>query len=226
MDVTQDLNRRYDAYGGSRSTNQAYVAANRSLQYAKQGANISDATPEKVTVVPSTLNYKDSVGLFGVENVYIKLDLNIQNYAYDQPEVIINTYIDARISDSDVELVNTYAQAIINELDDFIPVNDYDPARISNSLPGFAKPMISVDLKNLKTGNKYIDSWLDIRIYTKDRIEHEYDRLIIPIDSYCYLGFHARNTRRLPYNIKCVIGELYSDLIDIPASERKYVYTG
>lgn len=226
MDVTQEFNKKYDFYGGSRSTNQAYVSANKSLQYAKQGANISDATPEKVTVVPSIINYKDTVGLFGVENVYIKLNLDIQSFAYEQPEIIINTYYDAKISDTDAEFVNTYYQAVIDPLDDRFTVNTYEPANITNTLPGFARPMISVDLTNLKTGNQYIDAWLDIRIYTKDKVEHPYDRLIIPIDSYCYLGFHARNTRRLPYNIRCKVGEIYSDLIDVPASERKYIFTG
>lgn len=226
MDVTKDFNQRYDFYGGSRSTNQAYVAATKSLQYAKQGANISDATREPVTVVPATLNYKDTVGLFGVENVYIKLDLDIQNFAYEQPEVIINTYYDPLISDTDATFVNTYYQAVIDQFDDFVTVNTYEPAVISNTLPGFARPMISIDLTNLKTGNQYVDNWLDIRLYTKDKIEHPYDRLIIPIDSYCFLGFHARNTKRIPYNIRCKVGDLYSDMIDIPASERKYIFNG
>lgn len=226
MNVTKDFNKRYDFYGGSRSTNQEYASATKSLQYAKQGANISDATPERVTVVPATLSYKDTVGLFGVENVYVKLDLNIQNFAYEQPEVIINTYYDPVTTDSDAAFVNTYYQAVINRAEDLTTINDYEPADISNTLPGFARPMISVDLTNLKTGNQYVDNWLDIRLYTKDKIEHPYDRLIIPIDSYCYLGFHARNTKRLPYNIRCKVGELYSDMIDIPAAERKYIFNG
>lgn len=226
MDVTRDYNQRYDTYGGSRNTGQQYVSANKSLQYANQGSNISDATLEKVTVIPAEITYKDTVGLFGVENVYIKLDLKIKNYAYEQPEVIVNDYYDPVLTDNDNPLVNTYEQGFINNFDDITIVNTYEPARISNTLPQFVDPLVSIDLKNLKTGNKYIDSWLDVRIYNREKIEHPYDRIYISPNSYCYLGFHARNTKRLPYNIKTIIGEVYIDGIDLPASERQFVYRG
>ena len=68
---------------------------------------------------------------------------------------------------------------------------------------------VSVDLENLKTGNKYIDNWFDVRLYSKSREEHPYDKMYVRLNDYFYIGFHARNTKRLPYNVKCVIGREY-----------------
>ena len=34
---------------------------------------------ERVTAIPYTSNYKDTVGLFGAENIFIKVQLNVQN---------------------------------------------------------------------------------------------------------------------------------------------------
>ena len=86
----------------------------------------------------------------------------------------------------------------------------YDSAAIIRSeVPDIARPMVKVELKNLKTGNKYIDSWLDVRLYTMDRQEHPYDVMYCGKRDFFYIGFHARNTKRLPYNVECTIGEEY-----------------
>ena len=64
-----------------------------------------------------------------------------------------------------------------------------------------------VELKNLKTGNKYIDAWLDVRLYNQYYDEHPYDIMYVKQKEPFYIGFHARNTRRLPYNVLCAISE-------------------
>ena len=93
---------------------------------------------------------------------------------------------------------------------DEFPVNEYDPARIlGDSLIGKPDSYVSVDLNNLKTGNKYIDAWFDVRLYNKATEEHPYDKMYVRMNDFFYIGFHARNTRRLPYNVKCVIGQEY-----------------
>ena len=58
---------------------------------------------------------------------------------------------------------------------------------------------------------KYADTvaWFDVRLYTKAREEHPYDEMYLPPTDYFYIGFHARNTRRLPYNVECLIGTGY-----------------
>ena len=76
-------------------------------------------------------------------------------------------------------------------------------------MPEIARPRVKINLKNLKTGNIYLDSWLDVRLYTQDREEHPYDVMYCGRRDSFYIGFHARNTKRLPYNVECIIGEEY-----------------
>jgi hypothetical protein len=83
--------------------------------------------------------------------------------------------------------------------------------------------LLSIDLKNLKTGNTYIDSWLDVRLYTADREEHPYDRMYIRENDFFYIGFHARNTRRLPYNVDCLVGDVYVREDSLTDDERRYI---
>lgn len=67
--------------------------------------------------------------------------------------------------------------------------------------------LISVQIKNLGTDNKYNDAWLDTRLYSKDRLEHPDDLMYVKKNDWFYLGIHARNTRRIDYNIEIRIGE-------------------
>ena len=99
-------------------------------------------------------------------------------------------------------------------------VNTYETARISNDLSEFRNLYVRLDLKNLKTGNKYIDSWFDVRIYTRDKKEYPYDTIYINHNNYIYLGFHARNTRRLPYNIEMDIGYEYLEYENLSSTQR------
>ena len=112
--------------------------------------------------------------------------------------------------------LNTYKTADIDPLQDLTTVNTYEPAAIlQNRLGTLSDAYISVELENLKTGNKYIDSWFDVRLYTKDRMEHPYNKMYVRIKDFFYIGFHARNTKRLPYNVKCVIGQEYISGLDV-----------
>ena len=90
---------------------------------------------------------------------------------------------------------------------DLTIVNTYEPANLTMVKRANTNSYISVDLNNLKTGNKYIDSWLDVRLYTSDREEHPYDKMYVRLKDYFYIGFHARNTRRLDYNVEALIGD-------------------
>ena len=77
--------------------------------------------------------------------------------------------------------------------------------------------------ENVKSGNIYLDSWLDVRLYTSEREEHAYDKMYVRIKDYFYVGVHARNTRRLPYNLFVEIGKEYLTYEEIPVSERKFI---
>ena len=223
MNVTQDINKRIDSYGGRPSSDPKYAATNRTLDFAAQGSNINQAVPEPVSIIPIGLGYKDTVGLFGVENVYIKLDLNIKNINFKEADLVENDYREAEVTAGPVLIINDYTDAESDPTDDTQVVNTYEPAQISNTLSNYPNPVVSIDLTNLKTGNKFIDTWFDVRLYNRQRIEHPYDRMYVKLDDVAYVGFHARNTKRLPYNVKVRVGDVFGDITDLTPDQLRYM---
>jgi len=207
-DVTQRIIDRHIIYGGSDNTNPNYLSSNRSLNYA-EGGSIQSPQQDRVSIIPYTLGYSDEVGLFGKENHFVKITLQID------PSVALDCFEEpgwrcGNVERQEYPTVNTYVQAIEDPEKDLTVINDYTPASIGeNKLRSTQDAYVSVDLNNLKTGNKYIDSWFDVRLYSRSRNEHPYDKMYVRLNDSFYIGFHARNTRRLPYNVKCVIGQEY-----------------
>ena len=222
MDVTNEKNKLIQNMGGSGTTNPAYLSTSRSLNYAKSRNNIHNAANERVTAIPYQLTYKDTVGLFGAENVFIKVQLNIlsASSAFTNITVAENDYLPVWTF-GETGTVNFYDTAEFDFTTDFNTIDTFEPSTISNDLSGFRDPYVRVDLTNLKTGNKYIDSWFDVRIYTSDREEYEYDTIYLSFNDFFYLGFHARNTRRLPYNVQLDIGNEYLEYLDMNAEQKR-----
>ena len=213
MDVTQEIRKNHIYYGASDNTAPWRHASGKSLNYAA-GPSIMRPDRENVSVIPRLLKYESAVGLFGAENYFVRVNLNIQNnikgVCYEELywECSVINYNVPAISDSSgyyngtVDGANTYPDP---------DVDTYYQARINDLyLPDLgSQPFVSVDLTNLKTGNKYVDCWVDMRLYTSDREEHGYDKMYVPANGFFYIGIHARNTRRLPFDIECYIGEEY-----------------
>ena len=219
QDVTTQIQKSHMIYGASDDTNPAYLSSNRSLNYAT-GGSINKPELDKVTIIPYAINYQDSVGLFGKENHFVRVNVNINKNAalacFEE-----EGWLCAVIRDElDLSTVNTYYSSMIYpDLDPGV-VNTYEPAfKSDTALASKSDAYVSVDLQNLKTGNKYIDSWFDVRLYTAAREEHPYDKMYVRLNDYFYIGFHARNTKRLPYNVKCVIGQEYLSGLE-PGSMR------
>ena len=214
MDITDQILAHHQVYGSSDFTAQFATASSRSLNYAN-GASIQRPEQERVTTIPRSISYQDAVGLFGAENHFVKVTAKIQNpvsACYEEPG-----WECARLSEETVDPNDDYTldsgngpigQAYVDNTIDKDPVNTFEPAAfLQNSAFGLSQAYVKVDLNNLKTGNKYIDSWLDVRLYKKNRDEHPYDVMYIAANDYFYIGFHARNTKRLPYNVSCILGQ-------------------
>jgi hypothetical protein len=225
MNVTDQVIRSHQLYGASDSTNPAYYSSNKSLNYAKSANSLMNAQVERVTAIPAALKYADSVGLFGAENVFIKVQLDIENTIsiYVDNGSPVNTYYPATIDIDNQDLDFYYEAGILDFTQDLFTLNEYEPAVLSNNIDTVAKPLVSIDLENLKTGNKYIDAWFDVRLYTKNRIEFPYDKMYVDPKDYFYIGFHARNTKRLPYNVSMVVGDIFTSEYNLPPSERRYL---
>ena len=212
MDVTDQITLIKQTYGGSDNTAPGGLAASKNLNYAK-GTSINNAPQERITVIPFTLNYKDTVGLFGAENTFVKVKVDIIDTgkedwaAADWESVIVdNTYVGTD---------PYYTDALEDKTQDLVPVNDYDPAEFTKDLPPLFDPRVSIKIVNNKTGNIYNDSWFDVRLYTKDKEEHPFDDMYVKRQDSFYIGFHARNQRRLPYNVSCTIGTEFKSSLEI-----------
>lgn len=219
MDVTPQILDIHRIYGSSDNTAPEQLSSSRALNYAS-GASIQKPEQSRVTKIPFTFNYADAVGLFGTENHFVKIDLAVIDTGLDY--VVVNSYEDADMTiDSDV-VVNTYETGYFNRNEDNVIINTYDPALVTfDTLPTYIKAKLSVELINNKTGNQYIDRDLDVRLYTKNKEEWQYDKMYLNMNDSFYVGFHARNTRRLPYNVTCKVGFEYLDFYDLTPDQKR-----
>ena len=104
-----------------------------------------------------------------------------------------------------------------NEDQFYTPANelmpDYlyeSPGYISGDLsfPNYIKNynQFSVYLQNKGTDNIYIDSHVDGRLYKANREEHPYELMYAAAKDCVYVGIHARNTKRLPFDMTIYFG--------------------
>lgn len=248
MNVTPQILEHHRTYGASDSTNQAYVSSSRALNYG-QGASIQRPENEKVTTIPRIISFKDTVGLFGTENHFVRVQMNIQNPilgCYSEPGWECAKLAEEKNDPNDPYTYpnngydvpgQAYIDYDINEGDDgscgsdVVCISGYEPANIlGNSIPNLPSKFFRIELKNLKTGNIYIDNWLDVRLYNKAYEEHPYDVMYVRYNEPFYIGFHARNTKRLPYNIECVVGErsdiyLVNSVLELSDIDTRFLAT-
>ena len=220
MNVTAEILKHDQVYSASDNTNPDRYASGKVLNYAT-GATITKPDIQEVSVVPYNLHYEDTVGLFGVENYFLRVNLSVVG------DIVLAEYMEpgfvaATVDPSDNTTSSGYALAA-KDVD--TPENDTDwnsAATPAITLPDIGTASyLSVKLINNKTGNIYTDSHIDVRLYTSQREEHPYDVMFIKPRDYFFVGIHARNTKRLPYNIEVKIGEEYSSLESI--TNRSYI---
>jgi hypothetical protein len=221
MDVTDQVQLIHLKYGGSDDTNPASLSSSKKLNYAA-GSSISKPDNQRVAVIPFTLKYEDSVGLFGSENHYIKVAVDVDfRLSNVDKGVSEGDYLPAALITEATGTVNDYATAVLDYgADQSSPVNDYYSAEITYGITPLPDGFLSIELTNTGTGNKYIDSWFDVRLYTREREEHPFDVMYIRPKDYFYIGFHARDTKRLPYKVSCLVG---SKLLDRTQIEQRYI---
>ena len=222
MDVTTEIRNKINQMGGSGSSRQAYLSSNKSLNFASGGNNLNTAPAQRVTAIPALLTFKGEVGLFGAENQFVKINLDVQSSktAFANIEVPENTYFPVWTF-VETATINDYETAIMDFTKDFVTENTYAPARISNDLASYGNPIVSVEIKNLKTGNQYLDNWLDIGIYDKNGNEIDKDFFYMSAEDYFFVGAHARNTRRIPINVTIDIGLEYYEKSKMSTAQLK-----
>ena len=151
MDVTDEILRNHQIYGGSDNTAPHTLAASRSLNYVK-GGSITKPAIENLSIIPFTFKYQDAVGLFGAENYFVRVNVKIdRSYSlacFEEP-----FWECAEVDENYDEWEPLYQQAGIDRDADKTTVNSYEPANIitRTSVPLVPDAYISVDLKNLKS---------------------------------------------------------------------------
>ena len=221
MEVTAEILKSHLQYGASDNTAPQGIASSRALNYAS-GPSITRPDNVAISVLPYTLKYQGAVGLFGAENYFVKVKLNVDtNFA--RKDFTEEGWEPALILDAEDNLDPFYTQSALDYTLDPTTVNTYDPALLTMGIIPKINTFVSIDLSNLKTGNMYVDNWLDVRLYTKSREEHPYDEMFVRQNDYFYIGFHARNTRRLSYNVNCLIGDKYLSEQEMTNDERQRI---
>ena len=217
MDVTKQIRQIHNQYGGGGNSIANTLSASRSLNFA-EGASIQRAVQTgTLTRLPFTFRFKGTVGSFGADNQFFEINTAIKDYG--NQAVFEADYLTAQATEY-ADLDTYYTPGEFKD-EDFEIVNTYKPALISDNLVGINKPVFSLQMKNNGTGNMYEDGWLDVRLYTKAKEEHPYDGMFLQANDKLYVGFHARNTRRLSYDVEVVIGEAYTSEYLLNSEQRQ-----
>ncbi len=234
VDVTEQIRQYNEIYGGSSNTQRGGLAASKSLNYSI-APTIQRAQRVRATVYPLTFKLAGQVGLFGAENYYLRIEVDIITPL--SPEFEEAGYEPAVVTFDENPTVNTYEPAYIDFDSDPPPpdprpdaqvvpeqqasitccafiggipndpiLNCYYGARFTNVVPTTYDPWVSVDLNNIGVNNIYIDNWVDTMIYTREQQMWGYDKMYIRPKDFFYVGIHARNTRQLPYNVDVTVG--------------------
>ena len=222
MDVTKEILLNRKIYGGDAGTKVHELAINKSLNYAK-GGTIQNPIEETVNTAGYTVLYSDSVGLMGVENKFVKFNISIIDTG--NFEIADSSgYYNAVTSDEDTtvsgwdNLVYNMTSEVSTVVNTYYSVNSEGTDKILED-----SSYVEVNVDNLKTNNHYIDNWLDIRLYTNTKEEHPYDKMYLSLKDTFYIGFHARTTKRIPYNVKCTIGASFVNKSEITESQKVYL---
>ena len=222
MDVTEEYLANIIKYGASDYTGPASLVGSSSLNYA-EGPTMQRAVRQKVTTAPYELIYQGDIGLMGVENIFFRIELDIQDTGFIQNCFEEPGFDCARVTDEyDLDMYygrgNQANISFVSEGDEPI----YDGAKISNWLPiEDGDTLVGVQLTNVGTDNMYENANVDARLYSICRFEHGYDDMLVGIKSEFYVGIHCRNTKRNAYNVKCKVGTEFKRPAELTSDEKR-----
>ena len=119
IDITEQIRLYHDLYGGSDNTQAGGLAASKSLNYAP-APTMQQAQAVKTTVYPFTFKLMGQVGLFGAENYYVRVELDLRTPL--QPEFEEAGWNPALITAGPDTTVNTYESERLILFDIFIKI--------------------------------------------------------------------------------------------------------
>ncbi len=111
IDVTDQIRLYNDLYGGSDNSQAGGLAASKSLNYAP-APTIQQAQRVRATAYPFTFKLNGQVGLFGAENYYVRVELDLITPL--KPEFEEEGWRPADIEYGSPTTVNTYESEVID----------------------------------------------------------------------------------------------------------------
>ena len=221
MDVTQEIISKVLLYGGTPQIEHASLSAIKSLNLA-DAASIHNPVVMSVSTAPFTLVFEGEIGLFGAENKFIKVNLNVTSQGF-----FVQCYEeknwDCLAFNGGEFTYPQYDQAdVINSGDGD---TQFQKATFNISLPFTDEPdkLVSADLHPNETDNYYANRRVSTQLYNKCKEEHAYDRLFLNPHSTFYVGIAARDTQRLPYRVSCKIGDVYTVKHELTEDEYRCI---
>ena len=200
--------------------------------------NQTQSDPQGDPVSPNTFNYawyyRDSSNTFDSGNPAINIPgatnstYTITDAYFDKHIGCLITYVDQAgfsegwdtftvFVDTDPSPPNNLPDYENAGIVDEVPIPNWNPGELlADKLPDLGlDAYISVELIRKDTGNMFIDSHIDYRLYTNAGQEHPHDKMYIKSTDTFYIGIHARNTKRFVYEFECRIGNEYRPLASI-----------
>ena len=149
MDVTDQVQQIHLTYGGSDSTKPGSLSASKKLNYAS-GGSITKADNQSLSVIPFTFKYEDSVGLFGSENHFVKVTVDVDFRLSNLDKgVAEGDYFPAVIKTVPASVINSFSSAVIDyTADTTSPVNDFESAVILYGINPLPDGFLSIEVNN------------------------------------------------------------------------------
>ena len=221
MDVTEQYLATLTKYGASELTQSNDLVGSNSLVYAK-GPSMQRAVEQTVTSIPYEFNYQGDIGLMGAENIFFKINLDIQDTGgfsncFEEPNW---ECVKVDLDGTDLDVAYADAIADFDAVEGDTPI--YTGANFTNELSFLrADDLLGIRLTNVGTGNIYEDANVDSRLYSDCRFEHAFDDMLVKARGYFYVGIHCRNTKRNAYNVKCRIGTAWREYDNLSEDDKK-----
>lgn len=201
---------------------EAILSTTQQLKF-ERGATIEQAIEQRVTAFPVSLKYRGNVGLFGAENTFIKYNLDIKDTLShlketEGPDGYFGLTMGRGVQDEDPDYYSiTEDSTVVEALD-----GGYVSAEYATGIKSPETTRISVEINNLKTGNRFTDVWFNVSLYNRDKKPHGHDLMYLAPDDFFYVGFHSRVPKSLPYNVEVQIGNEYLSTFNMTEEQKAY----
>ena len=224
MDITEQYLQTVQNYNGSDSTYAGNLAASTRLNYAS-GPTYREAVQQNVYEIPYTLDYEGSLGLEGIENIYVRVNHKPETVA-DGICIEEPYWMCMAIWDSDESDLGWDGLVFDSAEEGDSPT--YEQVQITNRawFAELSDMYMKVRLDNTGTGNMYQDTNIDCFLYDKSRRPFQYKEMYVPLNGSTTFGIHSRNSKRTGLFNQLTLGTDLKRRSEMTEDDLKLLNTG